>query len=138
MFDDIRGSFPQIKNRLTAEESGFFRSLPEDYREFLQQHNGGFVDEFRYTFPTGVPFQTDEVDNPSRDDCPVEFYGLRTIAHRKGLGRSWFGVLLGLVLAIPLVQVLLRRTYREGRAQLRQSLTQPQGGEGPIARDAAR
>jgi hypothetical protein len=99
MFDDIRGSFPQIKNRLTAEESGFFRSLPEAYREFLQQHNGGFVDEFRYTFPTGVPFQTDEVDNPSRDDCPVEFYGLRTTAHRKGQRRSRslyrLGVLLG-------------------------------------------
>jgi SMI1-KNR4 cell-wall len=85
MFDDIQRSFPPIKNQLAEEESGFFRRLPKDYRKFLQQHNGGFVDDFRYTFPTGVPFQTDEVDDPSRDDCPIEFYGLPTVAHRKGL-----------------------------------------------------
>jgi hypothetical protein len=52
--------------------------LPPDYRALLFAHNGGFVEEFRYTFLTGVPFETDTVDTVSRDDSPVEFFGVPT------------------------------------------------------------
>jgi hypothetical protein len=82
MFDDIHGSFPPIKGQLSVEEFTFFSNLPEDYRAFLYQHNGGFVDHFRYTFLTGVPFKTDKIDNSSRNDSPVEFYGIPTVEPR--------------------------------------------------------
>jgi SMI1-KNR4 cell-wall len=78
MFDDIGSSYPPITNRLDAEVFRFFLNLPDDYRRFLTAHNGGFVEEFRYVFPTGVPFKTEHVDNPSRDDSPVEFFGIPT------------------------------------------------------------
>jgi hypothetical protein len=78
MFDEIRNSFPAISDQLAEEERVFFDRLPDDYRAFLLAHNGGFVEEFRYTFLTGVPFRTSEIDNPSRDDCPVEFFGIAT------------------------------------------------------------
>ena len=74
MFDEIHDSFPPITRKLTREDYDFFSSLPDDYRAFLEAHNGGFVDEFRYTFLTGVPFG----DSPSRDDCPIEFFGIPT------------------------------------------------------------
>jgi SMI1/KNR4 family protein SUKH-1 len=78
MFDDIYNSYPRIAGQLSAENQRFVDNLPSDYREFLLEHNGGFVYDFRYTFMTGVPFKTDEVDNPSRDDSPVEFFGIPT------------------------------------------------------------
>jgi SMI1-KNR4 cell-wall len=83
MFDGIHGSFPPIRDQLSMEDSRFYSNLPGDYRAFLQQHNGGFVDEFRYTFLTGVPFKTEKIDNASRNDCPVEFYGFATVESRK-------------------------------------------------------
>lgn len=54
----------------------FLADLPDDYLTFLRAHNGGVVDAFRYSFLTGVPFKTQTVNNPSRDDCPVEFFGV--------------------------------------------------------------
>jgi SMI1-KNR4 cell-wall len=79
MFDDISGSFPAIAGGLSdADARALYESLPLDYRQFLDAHNGGFVEEGRYTFLTGVPFKFSTVDNPSRDDCPVEFFGFAT------------------------------------------------------------
>lgn len=82
MFDEIRSSFQKFPRRLSGIDQKFVDQLPSDYLEFLRAHNGGFVDKFRYTFLTGVPFKTEQVDNPSRDDCPVEFFGIGT--GRKG------------------------------------------------------
>jgi SMI1/KNR4 family protein SUKH-1 len=76
MFDEIRNSFPDLPRYFSGDNQELVDELPSDYLEFLRVHNGGFVDEFRYTFMTGVPFKTAEVDNPSRDDCPVEFFGI--------------------------------------------------------------
>lgn len=76
MFDEIRNSYPRIIDENTCDDFEFFMQLPDDYRQFLSATNGGFVEAFRYTFLTGVPFRTEYVDNPSRDDCPVEFYGI--------------------------------------------------------------
>lgn len=79
MLDGIRNGFPPIDGSdLDPELDAWFRDLPENYRAFLQAHNGGFVDDFRYTFLSGVPFKTETEDSPSRNDCPVEFYGLGT------------------------------------------------------------
>lgn len=79
MFDDIHGSFPSpLERPFRPEDERYFQGLPEEYRRFLEAHNGGFTDEFRYTFLTGVPFKTEEVDNPSRNDCPIEFFGIPT------------------------------------------------------------
>lgn len=76
MFDEIRNSYPTISGQLSAEKLEILAELPDDYRSFLRVHNGGFVDEFRYSFQTGVPFKTKDVENPSRSDCPVEFFGI--------------------------------------------------------------
>lgn len=76
MFDAIRGSYPNITAENAGDDFEFFTQLPEEYRQFLSVSNGGFVDEFRYAFLTGVPFRTEFVDTPSRDDCPVEFFGI--------------------------------------------------------------
>ena len=78
MFDEIRNSYLDFPHNLSDENQELVDKLPSDYLGFLRIHNGGFVDEFRYTFGTGVPFKTTEVDNPSRDDCPVEFFGIAT------------------------------------------------------------
>lgn len=95
MFDDIRGSLPALVGQLSARHQELFERLSSDYRRFLEVHNGGFVDEFRYTFFTGVPFKTAEVDNPSRTDCPVEFFGFHTTANADGRGSATGGTAIG-------------------------------------------
>jgi hypothetical protein len=85
MFDEIRNSFPAFPSHLSGDNKELIGKLPKDYLEFLRVHNGGFVDEFRYTFMTGVPCKTTDVDNPSRDDCPVEFFGIGTGERNNGL-----------------------------------------------------
>ena len=75
----IRGSFPPLeRSAVSHDDWRFVQELPVEYRSFLRAHNGGFVDEFCYTFLTGVPFKTGAVDNPSRDDSPIEFFGVPT------------------------------------------------------------
>lgn len=69
MFDELTNSLPPITDALTPERRAFFESLPRDYREFLEKHNGGFAEEFRLAFATGVP-------GKSREDCVVELLGL--------------------------------------------------------------
>lgn len=76
MFDEIRNSYPPITAEAAGENHEFLSQLPDDYRRFLEAHNGGFVEESRYGFLTGVPFRTESADNPSRDDWPVEFFGI--------------------------------------------------------------
>ena len=78
MFEEISNSFPGITAGLAGDDYEFFSQLPDDYRRFLATTNGGFVEELRYTFLTGVPFKTETVDNPSRDDWVVEFFGIPT------------------------------------------------------------
>ena len=76
----ITNPFPALaEGAVTEDVWELFREFPHDYQAFLLAQNGGFVDEFQYTFQTGVPFKTESVDNPSRDDCPVEFFGLPTL-----------------------------------------------------------
>lgn len=76
---EITCSYPvPTQTNLDNEDWAFFQALPLEYRRFLSTYNGGFVPESKYTFLTGVPFKTDTVDNPSWDDCPVEFFGIPT------------------------------------------------------------
>ncbi len=72
----IRDSYPPLSALGNDKTQAYLRDLPDDYVAFLRHNNGGFADAFRYTFLTGVPFKTETVDNLSRDDCPVEFFGL--------------------------------------------------------------
>lgn len=79
LFDDIENSYPPFDEAMmSASERELFAKLPKDYQEFLRSHNGGFVRDFRYSFLTGVPYKTEAIDNPSRDDCVVEFLGIPT------------------------------------------------------------
>lgn len=76
---EITGSYPApTQANISNDCWSFFQKLPSSYRKFLLSYNGGFVSEFQYTFLTGVPFKTEEVYNPSRDDCVVEFFGIPT------------------------------------------------------------
>lgn len=72
MFDELRDSLPPITDAITPERRAFFESLPRDYREFLEKHNGGFAEDFRFAFATGVP-------GKSRMDCVVEFLALNAV-----------------------------------------------------------
>ena len=75
----IADSFaPASHQSIATGHRAFFDALPADFRAFLARHNGGVVKEFAWTFDTGVPFKTDTVDNPSRDDCIVELFGIPT------------------------------------------------------------
>lgn len=76
MFERITRSLPSISATLDEERRTLVDRLPSVHRGFLEAHNGGHLPEGRYTFPTGVPFKTPKVDNPSRDDCVVELFGL--------------------------------------------------------------
>lgn len=78
MFEEIRASFPAITAQSAGDDHAFFTQLPDHYRRFLAARNGGFAAESRYTFLTGVPFVTETVHNPSRDDCVIEFFGIPT------------------------------------------------------------
>jgi SMI1-KNR4 cell-wall len=74
---ELKNSFPTILSDNTSD--GIYRlfvTLPADYKHFLSETNGGFADEFKYTFKTGVPFITKDVNNPSRTDCVIEFFGI--------------------------------------------------------------
>jgi len=76
---ELTHSFPPLLSSVVpADEWAFVQQLPDDYLAFLLAQNGGFAQNFRYTFLTGVPFKTDAVDTPSRDDSPIEFYGVPT------------------------------------------------------------
>lgn len=89
MFEDIEDSYPPIDEaRMSDGERELFAKLPEDYRQFLRSHNGGFVRDFRYSFLTGVPYRTDAIDNPSRDDCVVQFLGIPTTESKGRLPAS--------------------------------------------------
>ena len=62
----------------------FSRTAGQQYRHFLLSHNGGSVDAFRYTFMTGVPFRTEHAETPSREDSPVDFFGIPTTSDSDG------------------------------------------------------
>jgi hypothetical protein len=80
---ELQHSFPPLTpSAVPADEWAFLQELPEDYLAFLLAQNGGFAESFRYTFQTGVPFKTDDVDTPSRDDAPIEFFGVPTVKSR--------------------------------------------------------
>ncbi|MEN6370397.1 MAG: SMI1/KNR4 family protein [Armatimonadota bacterium] len=102
---NITGSYPvPAQTNTSSDVWNFFQALPTAYRRFLSIHNGGFIPEFKYTFLTGVPFKTDKVDNPSRDDCPVEFFGIPTTTE----GGNWPADLLKMAAAHKAEQFLPR------------------------------
>lgn len=75
----IVGSFaPATRESIDNGARAFFDALPLEYKEFLARHNGGVVEEFAWTFDTGVPFKTDSADNPSRTDCVIDLFGIPT------------------------------------------------------------
>jgi hypothetical protein len=75
----LENSFPVIlSNNAPDEVWSFFDALPKDYKKFLDNTNGGFAEEFKYTFETGVPYITEKVNNPSKTDCVIEFFGICT------------------------------------------------------------
>ena len=79
LLEGISRSFPPLdQGAIAPAEWNRFLSLPDDYRGLLLAHNGGFLEDERYTFSTGVPYRTETVDNPSRTDWPLEFYGIPT------------------------------------------------------------
>src|SRR5215203_3670236 len=76
---ELENSFPMILSHNVSDEVWrFFDVLPKDYKRFLDNTNGGFTEEFKYTFNTGVPFVTDKVNNQSKTDCVIEFFGINT------------------------------------------------------------
>jgi hypothetical protein len=76
---ELERSFPTLtSSAASADDWAFIHQLPDDYLAFLLTQNGGFAQEFQYTFQTGVPFKTEGVDTPSRDDSPIEFFGVPT------------------------------------------------------------
>ncbi|MFK7885749.1 MAG: SMI1/KNR4 family protein [Gammaproteobacteria bacterium] len=76
MFEGLSESYPPLDTLQGNVAKHYLEGFPDDYRAFLAAHNGGFADAFRYTFLTGVPFKSKAVSNSSRDDCPIEFFGL--------------------------------------------------------------
>lgn len=84
MLPTLRNPLGQLDaSPLGAQASALLDRLPADYRAFLAQHNGGFVDESALTFDTGVPFH----QNPSREDCVVEFFAIHPLGHRAAEGQ---------------------------------------------------
>jgi len=69
---------PLDRSTLAPAQQALFDALPVSYQSFLENHNGGEIDEFALTFDTGVPFRTETVDNPSRNDGVRDFFGFRT------------------------------------------------------------
>lgn len=67
-----------LSHNISDEVWRFFEALPKDYKKFLDNTNGGFAEEFKYSFETGIPYITEKINNPSKTDCIIEFFGIRT------------------------------------------------------------
>lgn len=81
----ITGSLPPLHDVvLDGPQRELLDSLPADYRRFLEQHNGGELPEFALAFDTRVPFRTEKVDRPSRNDGVREFFGFRSSRDDEG------------------------------------------------------
>ena len=65
-----------LSHNISDEVWSFFDALPNDYKKFLDNTNGGFAEGFKYTFETGIPYITVKVNNPSKTDCVIEFFGI--------------------------------------------------------------
>lgn len=75
----LENSFPIISSHNISDEVWrFFEALPKDYKRFLDKTNGGFAEAFEYSFETGVPRIIEKVNNPSKTDCVIKFFGIRT------------------------------------------------------------
>lgn len=75
----VVGSYSALTSGSTSPEFWkWYCKLPNEYRDFLSAQNGGFVEEDRYTFPTGVPFKSEAANVPSREDCLVKIFGIPT------------------------------------------------------------
>jgi hypothetical protein len=82
------GFSPLRVGKLSEERTALWETLPSDYRKFLRLSNGGWAEEFRYNFPTGVPWEQGGKRIESIEDSPREFFGFKQGRSAKGHPRD--------------------------------------------------